>query len=129
MNPETFRSKREALGLTQEQVAAAHDVNLRTAQRWESTHTPPDYAVAWLDALAEEFMEQFDAVVDEASTLSEERDGDVDFTLTRYRTEESYRRAHGDSRFPWTVHCMLISQLALHLDAEVSFAPVDVVDR
>ena len=40
MTPNEFRILRTSMGLTSQDVADACDVNLRTAQRWETTHQP-----------------------------------------------------------------------------------------
>lgn len=48
MTPAEFRTLRTALGLTCQQVARIHEVNLRSVQRWEVSRTPPDDVAAWL---------------------------------------------------------------------------------
>lgn len=48
MTPFEFRVLRISLGLTAQDIATVHEVALRTAQRWESTHQPPADAQAWI---------------------------------------------------------------------------------
>lgn len=48
MTPAEFKILRTTLGLTTVDVAEAMDVALRTAQRWESSYTPPEDVQAWI---------------------------------------------------------------------------------
>lgn len=50
MTPAELRIQRKALGLTTADIAEHFNVNHRTAQRWESTHTPPDDVAEWITA-------------------------------------------------------------------------------
>lgn len=48
MTPTELRIQRKALGLTAADIAQRFEVNHRTAQRWETTHTPPDDVAEWV---------------------------------------------------------------------------------
>lgn len=127
MTPATFKSLREGLGLTSQDVADQAGVNLRTAQRWESTHEPPSDVQEWVINLTERFTDTREMVMDAAQEALESVGDDTPIMLTRFRTKESYLRAHPDG-LPHTVHSALISSLAVEiagegLDVEVSYAP------
>jgi transcriptional regulator with XRE-family HTH domain len=88
MNSATFKIIRQFLGITADEVAKACGVTLRSARRWESSHTPPDDAVQWLqskwyamDAKVSSIIEAIDATEDAA--------GQKHIHLTAYRTDDS----------------------------------------
>ena len=63
MTPNEFRILRTSMGLTSQDVADACDVNIRTAQRWESTHQPPLDAGMWLQNKWVRFADCIDQAV------------------------------------------------------------------
>lgn len=62
MNCAEFHIKRTALGLTAQDIADSFKVNIRTAQRWETTHTPPLDVATWLNDRWETLCKQVDQV-------------------------------------------------------------------
>ena len=67
MTPNEFRILRTSMGLTSQEVANACDVNIRTAQRWETTHQPPLDAGVWL----QDRWVQFADYIDQALQIAE----------------------------------------------------------
>lgn len=124
MNPATFKSLREAIGLSAQDVADLSGVALRTAQRWETSHEPPADAIAGLLDLVERFNDTLDLTLE---AVEDETGAPVD--IVRYVNEASYLRAHPDG-LPWRVHSQIVSTAVLLLSGEgrevtVHFAPVE----
>ncbi|MGZ7496163.1 hypothetical protein ACXM2N_03580 [Corynebacterium sp. ZY180755] len=82
MNSAEFHIKRHALGLSAQDVADVFEVNIRTVQRWETTHTPPLDVATWLDERWETMCERVDQVMQIAESGEE-------VTLLRYRRDSS----------------------------------------
>lgn len=57
MESSKFRVMRIALGLSAQDVANACDVNVRTAQRWETVNKPPADAAEWISVKWENMVE------------------------------------------------------------------------
>lgn len=50
MNIDTFLLLRQTMGLEQEDIATALEINVRTIQRWEARQNPlPHFAQVWMD--------------------------------------------------------------------------------
>src|SRR5699024_6148973 len=88
MNCATFKITRQFLGLTAAEVAQACRVTLRTARRWESTHTPPDDAVRWLQSKLHDLDSEVSSIL-QALDASEDDAGQKHIALTAYRTDNS----------------------------------------
>lgn len=72
MTPNEFRILRTSMGLTSQEVANACDVNLRTAQRWETTHQPPLDAGVWLQDKWTRFADCIDQALQIAEKAEDE---------------------------------------------------------
>lgn len=128
MTPTTFKSLREGLGLTSAEVAQHLDVDVRTAQRWESTHPPSLDAVRWIQVLVEKFSDTKEMTLEKFYEMVATQGNPDVVPLVRYQSRESYVRVHGDEGFPYAVHNALISTLAVEIasqgfDVEVTYAP------
>lgn len=119
-----FKARREALGLTQQDVADAADVTLTTAKRWErpGAPEPPEDVWAWI-----EDCERLQAeVVDAAASVAIAR-GRGPEQITYYRTQEQYD-ALGGSPGPYGVanaNARLVAHRLRELGREVDFAYPD----
>ena len=91
-----FKTLRESLGVTTQWVADAVQVNLRTAQRWEATLTPPDDAVMLLEHWLAVFHRQMGTLLDELRTFEDEHGYPDTLEMVRYRTLQSAQRAGND---------------------------------
>lgn len=72
MTPNEFRILRTSMGLTAHDVAHACEVNIRTAQRWETTHTPPLDAGVWLQDKWTRFADCIDQAIQIAEKAEDE---------------------------------------------------------
>lgn len=72
MTPNEFRILRTSMGLTSQDVANACDVNIRTAQRWETTHQPPLDAGVWL----QDKWVRFADCIDQALQIAEQAEAE-----------------------------------------------------
>lgn len=72
MTPNEFRILRTSMGLTSQDVAHACEVNIRTAQRWETTHTPPLDAGVWLQDKWTRFADCIDQAIQIAEKAEDE---------------------------------------------------------
>ena len=72
MTPAEFRILRTSMGLTAHDVAQACEVNIRTAQRWETTHTPPLDAGVWLQDRWTRFADCIDQAIQFAEKAEDE---------------------------------------------------------
>ncbi len=88
MNSATFKIIRQFLGITADEVAKACGVTLRSARRWESTHTPPDDAVQWLHAKWAAMDANVASIIEDIAA-HEEVAGEKRIHLTAYRTDDS----------------------------------------
>lgn len=119
--PLTFRTIRNALGLTPQDVADACSVNVRTAQRWESTKTAPMDAQMWLQDKWGNLLNYIEEVVEAAdnawlTTLQP-------VVLFAYLNEEKCQAKHGMSV---AQHQALLGHIGVALDMEE--IPWDVVN-
>lgn len=82
-----FKARRETLGLTQQDVADAADVNISTVKRWEKPgyFDPPDDVWEWLDDCDALQREVVDAAVSAAVAR-----GRGPVQITYYRSQEQY---------------------------------------
>lgn len=88
-----FKATRERIGYTQQWVARALDVGIKTVKRWEQPNQPepPVDAWDWLLGEAERFDDMLWFAVDKAV------DGDEDtIVLTYFRTQEQYDQCGRD---------------------------------
>ena len=81
-----FRALRELCGVTQQQVADAMGVQIRTVKRWEKGVTPvPDDALAWL---RERVIGHTQSVRSEVARMALCAEPPAALCLTYYRTQE-----------------------------------------
>lgn len=88
MNSATFKIIRQFLGITADEVAKACGVTLRSARRWESTHTPPDDAVQWLQSKWHEMDSKVASIIQDINATEADA-GEKHIHLTAYRTDDS----------------------------------------
>ncbi|WP_297451965.1 hypothetical protein [uncultured Corynebacterium sp.] len=91
MTPTELRIQRRALGLTTVDIAQIFEVNHRTAQRWESTHTPPNDVAEWVTDRIGLYVDRVADVLDMAEQLGAA-------TLVRYADDAECMAATGLSR-------------------------------
>lgn len=77
MTPQELKIARKALGLTSHDISTKFDVALRTAQRWETSHTPPMDVVEWVEERLGLFADRVSEVLETAEYMGE-------VTLFRY---------------------------------------------
>ena len=89
-----FKARRETLGLTQQDVADAVDVNISTVKRWEKPDYfgAPDDVWVWLDD-----CERAQAGVVEQAVSAALATGQGSVQITYYRTQEQYDELGRDS--------------------------------
>lgn len=110
-----FRTLRESLGLSGDQLAQLLDVRDRTVRRWEAgDQAVPDGAgedLARIDAMLER------AVLEMVDVLQEqiaEHGAPQSITLVRYRTDEDLGRYRPDmAAWPACVHSALVDRVRL----------------
>lgn len=124
MSPGEYKVLRKTLGMTSEWVAKQCGVNLRTAQRWEASITPPRDAIELLEFWAKRFRQYLEMVERNLNTLTEEHGEPRAVNLTRYRTDESLRVAHPGA---WinSMHDAAIGHIALSLQERYTINIVD----
>lgn len=127
MNPPTFKTLREQLGVEQEWLANQLGVNIRSVKRWEKTHQPPPEAYELLAGILEQWIGLADKTIDE---IDAEPTPPEQVDLTRYLNEESYLRAHPESSESWSMHTAKIRYFYTRLieagyDVVIHFAPVE----
>lgn len=83
MESSEFRVLRIALGLSAQDVANACDVNIRTAQRWETVNKPPADAAEWISGKWEKMVERADDLIAEV-----ERSGVLPYFYDNARCRE-----------------------------------------
>lgn len=88
-----FKAEREALGLSQQDMADALDVRCMTVKRWERPGFPEPPEDAW-ERLAE-FRELHNQMVDYTISIFEHSAAD-ELVLTYYRDQSMYNVAHDD---------------------------------
>ena len=119
-----FRARREALGLTQQDVADEADVNVSTVKRWEKPgyFDPPDDVWAWLDDCGALQREVVDAAVSAAVAR-----GRGPVQVTYYRSQEQYDELGRDPG-PYGVanaNARMVSSRLRGLGFEVDFSYPD----
>lgn len=82
-----FKARREALGLTQQDVADAADVTLTTAKRWErpGATEPPEDVWTWV-----EDCERLQGEIVDAASSAAIAQGRGPVQITYYRTQGQY---------------------------------------
>ncbi|HEY4558236.1 MAG TPA: hypothetical protein VIG82_08620 [Enteractinococcus sp.] len=125
MNSATFKIVRQFLGLTAPEVARACHVTLRTARRWESSHTPPRDAVQWLHSKWDEMSDYIDATMQELESVADSEDYRP-IAMTAYRTDaDATDLPPGVSKEQHAARLGLVLFLANHrenVDIKVTFA-------
>ncbi|MFC2623733.1 MAG: helix-turn-helix domain-containing protein [Propionibacterium acidifaciens] len=117
VNSATWKTLRETLGMTAQQIADALGVNLRTAQRWEGRNDPPAFAAEWIEGIWREYGRRIDVIVEGAR----QQDGPV--ILRRYRTS-AQAQAAGEA-LPVEMHAALVGLALEALRGEGIDATVD----
>lgn len=117
-----FRASREALGLTQQDVADAMDVRITTVKRWERPGfpEPPGDASAWL---ADCLRMQREIVDAGASAAAANCSSGGSATVAYYRTQEQYDELGGS---PGPVgmanaNARMVAQRLEHMGYDVRF--------
>ena len=121
LTPLTFRTMRHTLGFTTKEVADACSVNLRTAQRWENTKTPPMDAQIWLQEEWVRFLNRIDDAVEAADKAWMTTSTPI--VLFSYLNEEHCQAKHSMSV---ARHQALLGHIGVALDMEE--IPWDVVN-
>lgn len=121
--PAHFRTMRETLGISRQDLARILDVAVTSARDWDLRSTAPDAAWDILDRQAARVDQVLDDVLD---SLDDGSTGPV--SLTVYRSDEAAVRA--GVRMPASWHRACIGHVALELmaqghEVEVSYAPED----
>ena len=81
-----FRATRERLGFSQQSLAEALSVGVRTIKRWEAGISEiPQYADYYLDAMLERHLELIDRAVEQVENSQADS-----CTLTYYRTQDQF---------------------------------------
>lgn len=107
MTPQELKIKRKALGLTANDIAEKFDVALRTAQRWETTHTPPMEVAEWVEDQLGHYADRVSEVLETAEYMGE-------IVLFRYGSDDECMPATGLSV---SEHDALLAHCALALTA------------
>lgn len=105
MTPNEFRILRTSMGLTSQDVADACEVNIRTAQRWESTHQPPADAQAWI-------LNKWDLIAKRVSEVVELADSGEPIRLISYRDDATAFERQGMSA---NEHAALLGHICMSL--------------
>lgn len=126
MDPALFKTLREALGLTPHKVAQRLGVNIRTAQRWETTNTPTPEAVAFIVQRWATYTARVNQVMDYMDKMHEEQGEYPPLTMTRYRTDKQAAQAGEDMTAK--EHGALLGHMVMALTckglaAEVTYKP------
>ncbi|WP_018341351.1 hypothetical protein [Corynebacterium caspium] len=102
MNTAEFKTMREVMGLTSQNVADALGVNVRTARRWEhyGSPPPPSSAVNWITTLWEEYLEKVATILAGAKELAE-KSPTQGVLLSRYVSDAAARAAGESDMTAW----------------------------
>lgn len=131
MGTAQFKTMRQALGLAADDVAQQCGVTLRTAQRWEKTHTPPADAAAWLSGLWAQRAAMIANSLDTMAETVDEYDEPRAVEVSRFASLESFRRTYPDGdAADWKIHSATVGLLAMSVAVEgykvrVGWAPVE----
>lgn len=110
-----FRATRERIGYTQQWVAHALNVDVRTVKRWENPNyfEPPADAWEWLEEEVERFEQMLDYALEQA-------DGIPHVVITYYRTQEQFEQYGRDKGFYGFANA-LAREVAQCVDAEIEY--------
>lgn len=90
MNIDTFLLLRQTMGLEQEDIAAALEINVRTIQRWEARQNPlPPFAQVWMDDRWQAWLDHVSSFL--AQTEQAPEGSEVDLAV--YRSQASLNAA------------------------------------
>lgn len=88
-----FRARREAIGLSQRDVAEAMGVQERSARRWEApgNYLAPDDAWEWLERMEATYAKGVAAALAQVADIAEDAGGLPEtVALTYYRSQREY---------------------------------------
>jgi DNA-binding XRE family transcriptional regulator len=111
MSASEFKTRREAIGATQQWVAKRLGHIPGTVKRWESGKCPVPFIAATLIRDTEEWAAA--ALADLRATLDPpcQQPSEVNVvTLTRYRDDTAFRAAFGNSKYSASIHAMWIAR-------------------
>lgn len=101
MNPAKFHLMRTHLGLTTQDIAESLGVHLRTVQRWESTHNPPEKAAEWITDKWDRARRDVDDVIAFIDEQQAQQNGPPQaLDLTIPRASDSVRPVAAEERTP-----------------------------
>ena len=108
MNAAEFRALRERVGASQQNVADAYGVRVRSVKRWEDPdavgYRPPDEAAEWLAGLLEVQRQQVAfslSKCEETEAVTGHKPDAV--RLTYWRSAEEFEAAHPGEGWGWQV--------------------------
>lgn len=122
MDPALFKTLREALGLTPHEVAKRLGVNIRTAQRWETTNTPTPEAVAFIVQRWGTYAFRVNQVMEYMEEMIEEHGEPQAVTMARYRDDAQAALAGEDMTAK--EHAALLGHIVMALTREGLMAEV-----
>lgn len=92
-NTPHFRALYELSGLTQREISEFLEVNIRTVERWCSTMSPPDGALADFMRFEDELAGFADEVIDSIDLQVEDRGEPFLVLIHAYADKESYEKS------------------------------------
>lgn len=109
-----FKAEREALGLTQQNVADALQVNIKSVKRWEKPDYQPPQEAAWnwLEDKRALFEQMAEWTTEKALTSGASR-----AILTYYRTQEQFDEL-GRDKGPFGFANAVAREVGARLEAE-----------
>lgn len=116
MDSAQFKTMRETLGFTSQDVADAMAVNERTARRWEITVAPPDDAVEWVKTEWRKTLLQVRESLDYLDEMGEQYGESGSVRLTRYVSNGHASRA--GIGIPVRRHSAIIGLIAFALSLD-----------
>lgn len=115
MNGAEYDTLRRSLGLSVEEAAWVHDVNVRQIRRWARDDTPiPADVIARIEGLRGLMEEMVDHAVDQVTDAMER--GPI--ILWRYPDQASYEASPDKAGLPLGAHAMMVGWAADALRAE-----------
>ncbi|HQU16633.1 MAG TPA: helix-turn-helix domain-containing protein [Gammaproteobacteria bacterium] len=117
MTPATFRTLREACGLSQQDAASFLGVAIRTIAHWETgRNSVPAGAAADLQALNDRIEAGVRNVLALAAELSAQHGQPDDIVLTRYRSADDYQGSRADQEgLLWPCHNAMLARAMVAL--------------